>query len=168
MSWVRPVCVMINGKPVVDLWGGTARKDTDQKWERDTLSVVWSSTKGAVSFCAHLLASRGELDIDAPVADYWPEYAQNGKESTTVKMLFESPIRRLRSQRNTPPLVPTRIGTRWSQRIERQGPIFRARDSTWLSGINLMVGSSVEVIRRVSGQSLGEFFRQANWAAARS
>ena len=153
------VCVMINGEPVVDLWGGTARKETDQKWDRDTLSIVWSSTKGAVSFCAHLLASRGQLDIDAPVADYWPEYAQNGKESTTVKMLLnhQSGVCAVSEA------LPLGAYADWDTMvaaIECQAPFFepgtahgyQALTYGWLMG---------EVIRRVSGQSLGAFFRDA-------
>ena len=73
------VCVTLDGKNVVDLWGGTADVDTGQPWEEDTVSVVWSCTKGATALCAHILASRGLLDIDAPVVKYWPEFGKAGK-----------------------------------------------------------------------------------------
>src|SRR4051812_6822950 len=72
------VCVMLDGNTVVDLWGGLADRHAQRPWERDTLGVVFSCTKGAVAVCALLLASRGKLDLDAPVADYWPEFAANG------------------------------------------------------------------------------------------
>src|SRR5947199_8194151 len=61
------VCVMLEGKTVVDLWGGSVNPATHAPWVEDTLSIVWSSTKGATALCAHILASRGLLDLDAPV-----------------------------------------------------------------------------------------------------
>lgn len=153
------VCVTLDGETVVDLWGGTARADTGEPWHRDTLSVVWSSTKGAVSFCTHVLAARGELDIDAPVADYWPEYAQAGKEATTVKMMLnhQSGVCAL-SER-----LPNGAYADWPAMvaaIEKQAPFFEpgtahgyeALTYGWLLG---------EVIRRVTGKSLGTFFREA-------
>jgi CubicO group peptidase (beta-lactamase class C family) len=74
------VSITIDGSPVVDLWGGVADPATGRPWERDTTVVVWSCSKGAAAICAHVLVSRGELDLDAPVARFWPEFAQNGKE----------------------------------------------------------------------------------------
>src|SRR4051794_8009573 len=70
------VCVIHEGQTVVDLWGGIANRSTGQPWQRDTIGLVWSCTKGATAFCAHLLAEHGLLDFDAPVARYWPEFAQ--------------------------------------------------------------------------------------------
>ena len=74
------VCITLDGETVVDLWGGT--------FTRDTVSLVFSCTKGATAICAHLLAERGELDLAAPVSRYWPEFAQNGKSEITVAMLL--------------------------------------------------------------------------------
>jgi len=82
------VCVTLDGETVVDLWGGTANIDTGEPWKEDTVSVVFSCTKGATALCAHILASRGLLDIDAPVVKYWPEFGKTGKENITVKMLL--------------------------------------------------------------------------------
>ena len=82
------VRVMVEGRTVVDLWGGVAERHTRRPWERDTLGVVWSSTKGATALCAHLLVSRGLLDLDRTVASYWPEFGQAGKENITVRMLL--------------------------------------------------------------------------------
>ena len=73
------VCVTVGGQTVVDLWGGTANTKTGTPWTDETVSIVFSSTKGATAICAHVLASRGQLDLDAPVATYWPEFAQAGK-----------------------------------------------------------------------------------------
>jgi CubicO group peptidase (beta-lactamase class C family) len=79
------VAVYRHGRPVVDLWGGVADRTTGRAWERDTLQVVMSTTKGVVAGCVHLLAQRGELDLDAPVAKYWPEFAAAGKEEIPVR-----------------------------------------------------------------------------------
>ena len=82
------VSVTVQGQTVVDLWGGVANKDTGAAWNEDSVSIVFSSTKGATAFCAHVLASRGQLDLDAPVAEYWPNFAQAGKGHIPVKMLL--------------------------------------------------------------------------------
>ena len=73
------VCLTVGGEKVVDLWGGTADQKTGAPWTKDTVSIVFSCTKGATALCAHVLASRGKLDLDAPVAELWPEFARNGK-----------------------------------------------------------------------------------------
>lgn len=82
------VCLTLEGEPVVDLWGRIARPSTNAPWKDDTIGVAWSSTKGATALCAHILTSWGQLDLDAPVAHYWPEFAQGGKEVIPVKMLL--------------------------------------------------------------------------------
>ena len=82
------VAVYLHGRKVVDLWGGIADPEQDRMWERDTLQVVYSTTKAVTATCALLLAQRGELDLDAPVADYWPEFAANGKSRIPVRWLL--------------------------------------------------------------------------------
>ncbi|MGJ5749561.1 CubicO group peptidase (beta-lactamase class C family) [Streptomyces puniciscabiei] len=82
------VAVTVDGTTVVDLWGGWADARATRAWERDTLVNVWSTTKGPVALCAHLLADRGLLDLDAPVAAYWPEFAAAGKEKVLVRHLL--------------------------------------------------------------------------------
>ncbi|HEX9041933.1 MAG TPA: serine hydrolase domain-containing protein [Trebonia sp.] len=72
------------GELVADLWGGT-RTTAGDPWERDTLVMCFSATKGVTSTALHVLAERGQLDYDAPVASYWPEFAQAGKEHITVR-----------------------------------------------------------------------------------
>src|SRR3954463_6312830 len=71
------VCVTVEGETVVDLWGGVADPATGAAWQPDTIGVVWSCTKGAVALCAHMLVSRGQLDLDGRVTDYWPEFGKN-------------------------------------------------------------------------------------------
>ncbi|MCC5477932.1 serine hydrolase domain-containing protein [Streptomyces barringtoniae] len=82
------VAVSVDGTTVVDLWGGWADAAGTRPWEHDTLVNVWSTTKGPVALCAHLLADRGLLDLDAPVAAYWPEFAAAGKEKVLVRHLL--------------------------------------------------------------------------------
>src|SRR5687768_14910733 len=82
------VSAYLNGRKVVDLWGGIADPADGRAWERDTLQVVYSTTKAVTAACALLLAQRGELDLDAPVAEYWPEFAAHGKDRIPVRWLL--------------------------------------------------------------------------------
>ena len=77
-----------DGRPVVDIWGGLADRATGRPWERDTLVVVFSCTKGLTATLANLLIERGLLDPDAPVARYWPEFAANGKDGIPVRWVL--------------------------------------------------------------------------------
>src|SRR5215831_10219601 len=74
-----------DGRTVVDLWGGIADVATGAPYTEDSLQLVFSTTKGATAICANLLAQRGELDIDAPVVTYWPEFGAEGKENIPVR-----------------------------------------------------------------------------------
>ena len=76
------------GELVVDLWGGIADTTTDRTWDEDTLVLVYSTTKGITAMCANRLAQQGAIDVEAPVATYWPEFAQAGKEKVTVADLL--------------------------------------------------------------------------------
>ena len=82
------VAITLEGEIVVDLWGGIADAESRKPWARETMPVVWSSTKGATSICLHTLAYRGLLNLDAPVSEYWPEYGVGNKAATTVKMFL--------------------------------------------------------------------------------
>ncbi len=77
--------VYLDGTPVVDLVGGFADPETGRAWDHDTVAVVFSTTKGATATVANLLVERGELDPDAPIASYWPEFAAGGKEHVLVR-----------------------------------------------------------------------------------
>ncbi len=144
------------GVKVVDLWGGVADVETGRPWVEDSIVLVFSSTKGATAICAHLLAQRGELDLDAPVAEYWPEFAAAGKQDIPVRWLlshevglpvfdnpmtaeewlsWEAPVKALAAQR--PVWEP---GTAHGYHAGTYG---------WLVG---------EVVRRISGKSVGTFF----------
>jgi CubicO group peptidase (beta-lactamase class C family) len=151
------VSVTLGGKTVVDLWGGLADPENQRPWQRDTVSTVYSCTKGMTALCAHLLASRGKLDIDAPVAEYWPEFARNGKERSTVKMLLDHSV-------GLPALrAPLRADgcVDWSYMTE----MLASEEPFWTPGTRngyhmFSFGWTVgEIVRRVSGKSLGAFFR---------
>jgi CubicO group peptidase (beta-lactamase class C family) len=78
------VSVYHRGEKVVDIWGGLADEDAGTPWEENTLALSYSTTKGLTATCLHVLADRGEVDYDAPVAKYWPEFGKLGKENITV------------------------------------------------------------------------------------
>src|SRR5690606_32318952 len=82
------VAVALDGELAVDLWAGHANADRSRPWTEDTIVNVYSTTKGITALCAHVLADRGLLDFDAPVAQYWPEFAQAGKEQLPVRYLL--------------------------------------------------------------------------------
>ncbi|HYK84263.1 MAG TPA: serine hydrolase domain-containing protein [Ktedonobacteraceae bacterium] len=152
------VCVTLEGEPVVDLWGGTAQPETGTPWTKDSLCVVWSATKGATALCAHMLADRGLLDLDAPVVRYWPEFGQAGKETIPVKMLLnhQSGLAAI-----SEPLPPGAF-LDWElmvKALEKQKPFWTPGSMHGYQGFTFgwLVG---EVVRRVSGKSLGTFFRE--------
>lgn len=77
------------GEKVVDIWAGFADQEAKMLWKENTMSVLYSTTKGLSAICIAMLADRGLLDFKKPVAHYWPEFAQKGKENVTVEMLME-------------------------------------------------------------------------------
>src|SRR5688572_26341981 len=81
-------CATVEGETVVDLWGGWADPAKTRPWDRDTIVNVYSTTKTMTALTALLIADRGELDFDAPVAKYWPEFAANGKADVKVSHLM--------------------------------------------------------------------------------
>jgi CubicO group peptidase (beta-lactamase class C family) len=83
--------ITLDGKTVVDLWGGLVAEG-GEPWSRDTIGVVFSCTKGASALCAHMAADRGRLDLDAPVTRYWPEFGQAGKEQAVVSMMLDHSV----------------------------------------------------------------------------
>ena len=128
-------------------------------WERDTVSIVHSCTKGATALCAHVLAAQGRLDLEAPVAEYWPEFAGAGKETATVRMMLDHsvgvPV--LRGE-----LAPGELydWDRMVARLEAEEPFWEpgTRHGYHMINFGWTVG---ELVRRASGRSLGTFFREA-------
>lgn len=81
------LCVYHRGEKVVDCWGGT-RDGAGSPWQEDTLALSYSTSKGVASTLLHICADRGLLDYDAPVAEYWPEFAAGGKQAITVRQVL--------------------------------------------------------------------------------
>lgn len=151
------VSLTVEGKTVVDLWGGLADPSSSRAWEKDTTVVVWSCTKGATAICAHILVSRGELDLDAPVARYWPEFAQNGKAAIPVRQLLSHQAGLAAVRQPLPP------GAFYDW--ELMTAALAAEAPFWIPGTQhgyhgLTFGFLVgEVVRRISGKTLGSFFK---------
>ena len=152
------LAVFVAGDPVVDLWGGRMHPDRDDPWERDTIVNCWSMTKGMTATCAHILADRGLLDYDAPVASYWPEFAKHGKESIPVRWLLSHQAGLVAVD---PPLQP-RAHEDWDtmvRALEETTPQWEpgTKNGYHMVTFGWLVG---EVIRRISGaSSVGTFFR---------
>lgn len=149
------VHVTVDGEPVVDLWGGTADPATGREWEADTLAVAYSCTKGITALAAHVLVDRGLLDLEALVADYWPEYGCAGKDHTTVRMLLDHSA-------GVPAVDgPVQPGDMYdadimATHLARQRPWWEpgTRNGYHLVTFGWTVG---EIVRRVSGLTLGQF-----------
>jgi CubicO group peptidase (beta-lactamase class C family) len=143
------VTVTLDGETVVDLWGGWADAARTRPWERDTLVNVWSTTKGPVALCAHILADRGLLDLDAPVAAYWPEFAAAGKENVLVRHLLShrAGLAGLREPHSLAQLYDWELTT---ERLAAMEPWWEPGTRSGYHAITygFLVG---EVVRRVSG-----------------
>ncbi|QQQ74039.1 beta-lactamase family protein [Saccharothrix sp. 6-C] len=150
--------VYVDGRPVVDLWAGFADRAANRPWTGDTVVQVASTTKGATAICAHLLAQRGLLDLDAPVTRYWPEFGANGKERVLVRHLLSHQAG-----------LPVVDGPLTFEQACDWDPVIRAleaQEPLWEPGAEhvyhavtygFLVG---EVVRRVTGRSLGSFFAE--------
>ena len=152
------VTVYRNGEPVVDLWGGWYDTDHEREWDRNTLVNVFSTTKGLAAFCAHRLAEQGRLDFDAPVAEYWPEFAQAGKGDIPVRWLLSHRAGMAAVRR---PLVMEDMFN-WDTMCEalaEQEPWWTPGEQHGYHAVTYgwLVG---EVVRRIDGRSLGTYWRE--------
>jgi CubicO group peptidase (beta-lactamase class C family) len=147
----------VDGKFVVDLWAGHADAAGTRPWEHDTIVNVFSTTKAMTALCAHLLVERGLLDLDAPVARYWPEFAQAGKDTLPVRYLLSHTAGLAAIRRP----LPAAAFCDWGLMVEA----LAAETPWWEPGsangyhaltFGYLVG---EVVRRISGTTLGTFFR---------
>lgn len=152
------VHVTLDGEPVVDLWGGVADPVTGREWSEETIVHVWSCTKAATALCAHILASRGELDLNAPVVRYWPEYGAEGKDATLVRHV-------LSHQAGLPAVtsaLPAGAFYDWelvTSTLAAQKPLWEPGTRHGYHGLTFgfLVG---EIVRRVTGLTLGQFFEK--------
>ncbi|MER7313126.1 MULTISPECIES: EstA family serine hydrolase [Streptomyces] len=152
------VTVLLDGEPVVDLWGGWADAGRTRPWERDTVVNVWSTTKGPTALCAHILADRGQLDLDAPVSAYWPEFAAASKESVRVRHLLShrSGVAGLREPHTLAALYDWEATT---AALAATAPWWEpgTRSGYHALAYGFLVG---EVVRRITGLLPGAFLRQ--------
>jgi CubicO group peptidase (beta-lactamase class C family) len=150
--------VFVDGEPVADLWGGYKDAKKTEPWEQDTITNVWSTTKTMVALSALILADRGDLDLDAPVARYWPEFAAAGKEQVLVRHLLSHTAG---LPEFDPPVAVADLydwrgaTTRLARQATRWEPGTLAGYHSVTQGF--LVG---EVVRRVTGQSLATFFAE--------
>ena len=149
----------IDGEFVVDIWGGYADETQTRPWEKDTIVCVWSTTKVMTAICALMLIDRGLLDPDAPVAKYWPEFAQSGKKAVLVRHIL-SHTAGLPALDSMP--LPMETLYDWDRVVE----LLAAQEPWWEPGkqwgyhaftFGHLVG---EVVRRITGKTLGTFFRE--------
>ena len=151
------VAMYLDGKLVVDLWGGHTDKARSKPWTRDTLVNIYSTTKGLAAMCAHRLVDQGKLDLDAPVAKYWPEFAQAGKDKL--------PVRYLLSHRAGLPAIRKTLPPEALYDWKTMTDAIAAQEPWWVPGTRhgyhaITYGWLVgEVVRRASGKTLGAYFR---------
>ena len=151
------LCVIVGGETVIDLWGGFVDGERSRAWKSDTIANVYSSTKGVAAAASAMLVDRGQLDVERPVVDYWPEFGQSGKSEITVRDLLthEAGLAGVDEE------LPDGAVLDWDHMVgalERQAPMwtpgkhmgYHAITYGWLVG---------EVIRRIDGRTCGEFVR---------
>jgi CubicO group peptidase (beta-lactamase class C family) len=156
------VAVFVDGQPVVDVWGGFADPQRTKPWQQDTITSVFSVTKTMTALCALILADRGQLDLDAPVIRYWPEFATagqgrtNGKDQVLVRHLLShtaglpdwtGPIEEIYDW----PAATARLAAEALQWEPGTAAGYHSLTQGFLVG---------EVIRRITGQSVGDFFAE--------
>lgn len=152
-------CVYRRGEKVVDLWGGVRNKTTGEPWERDTMALVYSATKGLSAMTLALAHSRGLLDYDELVSKYWPEFAQNGKAKITVRQLLAHQAGLFALDR---PLDRSIVGDldHLAEILARQEPRWEPGTQQAYHAITLGFYEG-ELLRRIDPRhrSLGQFFQ---------
>jgi len=146
----------LDGEPVVDLWGGLADVASAQPWERDTIVIAFSCTKGATAVCANKLIEEGRLDPDAPIAEYWPEFAANDKGHITVRwgLSHQAGLAEVRGDLTLDDVVawdPVVAAIAAQPTVWEPGSAhgYHTRAYGWING---------ELIRRITGLTPGQYF----------
>ncbi len=151
------VAVWVEGDLVVNLWGGSADAAGHRPWQQDTLASIFSGSKGLTSTCVHLLADRGEIDLDAPVASYWPEFAQAGKGDITIAMVLG----------HRSGVIGPRSRLHWAEAADwdRVCRHIAEAEPWWqpgtAQGYHMVTFGFIlgELVRRVTGRSIGQYLR---------
>lgn len=152
------VALHCGGREVVALWGGLADPADARAWDDQTVSIIFSATKPATALCIHLLAERGLIDLDAPVAGWWPEFGCNGKDAITVRMVLDHtaglPVL-------AAPLKPDCLCDHayMAERLAVATPLWEPGTRT---AYHPVMGGFIlaELVRRIDGRSLGRFFAE--------
>lgn len=148
--------VTLNGETVVDVWGGLAVEGTDRPWEQDTIINVWSTTKTMAGICMLMLADRGQLDFDAPVATYWPEFAAAGKEDVLVRHVMGH-TSGLSGWAETITADDLYDWEKATSLLAAQAPFWTPGEGSGYHAITLGYLQG-EILRRITGQTMGQFF----------
>ena len=151
------LAVTEGGRYVLDLWAGEADPATGKPWERDTIVCVFSTTKIMAILCGLMLVDRGQLELDAPVARYWPEFAAGGKADLPVRYVFSHSA----GLAGFDEKVPFEALFDWDRivgMLAQQKPWWEPGST---SGYHLLTLGYLlgELVRRITGTSLGAFFR---------
>jgi len=151
------VAVLIDGEPVIDLWGGWADEERTRPWERDTIVNVYSVTKGMASVCMNRMIEEELLDLDAPVSKYWPEFAQNGKQNIPMRLLVSH-----QAGLPTAPRLPRNLAYDWSAMttaLAEAAPEWEPGSQQVYHGITWGYLNG-EVLRRIDGRTMGTYLRE--------
>ena len=152
------IAVDVDGELMVDLWGGFRDAARTLPWERDTIVNVWSTTKTMAALCVLMLADRGEVDLHAPVATYWPEFAAAGKEGVTVAQVMSHTA----GLSGFDPAITPEDLYHWDgvvKGLAAQAPWWEPGSR---SGYHAITQGYLqgEIVRQVTGRSIGTFFRE--------
>ncbi len=152
------VAVTLDGQPVVDIWGGFANQARDRLWGRDTIVCMMSVAKGITAVCFNMLLDRGLVELDAPVARYWPEFARNGKEAILVRHILDhtAAIPVLTNNRLWPGGMFDREA--YVKALEDQEPLWEpgTKAAYHVHNQGYLLG---EIMRRVTGKTIGPFLK---------
>jgi CubicO group peptidase (beta-lactamase class C family) len=152
------VAVVVDGEPVVDIWGGHTDLAKTKAWERDTIVNVFSTTKTMSALCALILADWGDLDLHAPVARYWPEFARAGKDRIEVRHLLGH-TSGLSGWDESLSVEELADWDRCTGLLAEQAPWWEPGTASGYHAVTqgYLIG---ELVRRVTGRSLGRFFAE--------
>lgn len=150
------VCVYHEGKKVVDLWGGTMDAARTRPWQSDTLCLMYSIAKSICALSVHMLADEGRVDLEAPVATYWPEFAQAGKDGIKVRHVLSHWCGVWRNEGAAPGDIYD--SDRMARVIERQEPAWSVETKGAYNSVNIGFIAG-EIVRRVTGQRIQDFVR---------
>ena len=151
------VCIYHQGKKVVDLWGGYMDEARARPWREDTMCLMYSIAKSMCALCVHILADRGQVDLAAPVADYWPEFAQNGKENVLVRHIVSHYCGVCCNDAAEPGDIYDY--DKMIRILEAQEPVWPPGTKGAYNTVNFGYLAG-EVVRRVTGQPIREFLAE--------